>query len=177
MTRPGLPKGVPANIVRINQERKLHNAARNRRIVDLRIAGMSEQAIADAITADSKYGSISDTQVHRIINAYLDRENKVLDSKYEQLRRIELKRLDQITMALFANRGIPEHANALLRIMDRRARLLGLDAPIKVDNVNKNEQIGEVKHKIDWDKLPTEDLVKVIEILEKTGKVPDDSGA
>jgi hypothetical protein len=52
----------------------------------------------------------------------------------EQARNLDLKRLDAMTLALWsqARQGNQGAVDRLLRIMERRAKLLGLDAPTKV---------------------------------------------
>jgi hypothetical protein len=142
------------------------NGPRNRRILDLSIAGMSEREIADEITRDGRWGSISDTTAHRVVCAALDRENELLSSKQDQLIRKELDRLDRMTVALFANRNDPRTADTMLRIMERRAKYLGLDSPIKIDANNRST--GEMKHTIDVSKIETPDLDAIIAILDKT---------
>jgi len=162
--------GVPANIVKHNKDVQLKNYARNKRIVDLRIAGMSEADIAEEITRDGRWGSISDTSIHRIVCAWLDKQNKTMDFKYDQLRRAELIRLDKLTVALFANRNDPRVADSLLRIMDRRAKYLGLDSPLKIEASNTNR--GETKHdvKIDFTKLPDDKLDQLLALIDEATK-------
>jgi hypothetical protein len=158
---------VPA-IQKRNKLVQAKNAPRNRMIVDLRIAGMSEAAIAEEMT---KRGMpISDTSVHRIVCTALDRENKLFDMKADQLVRHELNRLDKMTVSLFAQRNDPRVADTLLRIMERRAKYRGLDSPIKIDamNINKNVNMGDAK--LDLSKLSDEKLEQLLSLMNEATK-------
>jgi hypothetical protein len=141
------------------------NLPRNKMILDLRIAGMSEQAIADEMT--SRGWPISDTSVHRIVCAALDRENKLLDMKAEQLVRHELDRLDKMTASLFAQRNDPRVADTLLRIMERRAKYRGLDSPIKIDTMNTNKNVNLGDANLDLSKLSDEKLEQLLTLMDE----------
>ena len=156
---------VPA-IQKHNKMVQAKNVSRNKMILDLRIAGMSEQAIADEMTA--KGHPISDTSVHRIVRTALDRENRLLSLKQDQLLRHELDRLDKMTVALFANRNDPAVANALIKIMDRRAKYLGLDSPIKIDANNKTT--GEMKQSINFTQLSDDKLDQLLALVDEATK-------
>jgi hypothetical protein len=47
------------------------------------------------------------------------------------IRQIEIERLDSMQMGFWPQRKNPRVVDTLLRIAERRARLLGLDAPVK----------------------------------------------
>jgi hypothetical protein len=48
-----------------------------------------------------------------------------------QIKQMELERLNSMHMSLWPQRKNPRVVDSLLRIQERRARLLGLDAPTK----------------------------------------------
>ena len=150
--------GCPTNIKKRNEACKLANKERNKKILELRIAGASERGIAAEV-------GLSDTQVHRILVQLIEDMNKRMDTRAAVMQRVELERLDKMTLALFANRNDPRTADSLLRIMERRSRYLGLDAPTKMETVNRQE--GDVKMKHDFSKLPTEDLDKLLKLIDK----------
>ena len=64
----------------------------------------------------------------------------------EQLREIEAERLDKLTTAFFPNavQGDLSAAAVVLRIMERRARLFGLDAPARHEVAGKDNLAVEV---------------------------------
>ena len=53
----------------------------------------------------------------------------------DEVRALELARLDALLAALWPQQGEPAVVDRVLRIMERRAKLLGLDAPTRVDAV------------------------------------------
>jgi len=73
---------------------------------------------------------------------------KVITEPALEVREMELQRLDQIQRNYWTRmlKGDANIIDKLLRVMDRRARLLGLDAPVKV------EQTGDITVKIIDDK-------------------------
>jgi len=138
---------------------------RNKKILDLRIAGASEQTIADEV-------GCSDTTVHRVLHEIIEEMNIKLYIKADVLKRMELERLDKITLALFANRNDPRTADTLLRVMERRSKYLGLDVPMQSEVVTKQEGPIEVKH--DLTKLSLEELKSLRSIVAKTEGAADD---
>lgn len=66
-----------------------------------------------------------------------------------ELRRLEGERLDALQAALWpaAMTGDAAAVRAVLRVMERRARLLGLDAPVQVAQVDERveQQLAELR--------------------------------
>jgi len=85
---------------------------------------------------------------YKDVMAVLDKLNKEIKADAEQVRRMELERLDNMFVKNFtrAVKGDPKAVLSCMRIMDRRSRYLGLDAP------TKNEVFGpggsELKFKV-----------------------------
>ncbi len=110
-------------------------AARQRRIaaLDLRLkvfalrrTGASFQECADAF-------GISKTRAHQIVSEALDALSSQLAHSVEQYRALELARLDKLLVRLdAATRKSPFAVMAYLKVMERRAKLLGLDKPLRV---------------------------------------------
>jgi hypothetical protein len=100
--------------------------ARRAKALELRVSGASYEAIADAL-GTTKYTTYLDVQKSI---AGLD---KIAKEHAERLRDIELARCDALIKAAWpaAQDGDDKSINAIVRIMDRRAKLLGLDAPEK----------------------------------------------
>lgn len=59
----------------------------------------------------------------------------------EEVRQIEVQRLDGIISVHWPHRGEPRHAEVILKTMDRRAKYLGLDVP----NTDMNELAGTLR--------------------------------
>jgi hypothetical protein len=82
--------------------------------------------------------------------AYVNACNRIVRSDVNDLRDVETDRLDIAQSAVWAGvlRGDVPSVTALIRIMERRARLLGLDMPtksqIEVTNTDGNTIDSEV---------------------------------
>lgn len=59
----------------------------------------------------------------------------------EEVRQIEVQRLDKIIAVHWPHREEPRHAEIILKVMDRRAKYLGLDVP----NQDMNELAGSLR--------------------------------
>lgn len=111
---------------KFQEPKKLGRRLRDVEALRLRMAGASYQAIADQLGMKVRQTAFDAVQ----------RElNRLTTEVSEKARRIELERLDRLQLALWpaATGGDVEAARAVLQIMDRRARLLGLDKPQRVD--------------------------------------------
>jgi hypothetical protein len=95
--------------------------------LDLRIAGATYRQIAAQLDV-SEYTAYQDVQEE------LGRLDAVATKKAERLRDLEARRLDVLTVALSPGirAGEPRAIVAAVRVMERRARLFGLDAPQKI---------------------------------------------
>lgn len=105
------------------------NAAERRvNALNLRKSGASFRQIGDQLGVDAA------TAYRDVQRALADLAKEQRESA-EQLRQLELERLDALQIALWvqARQGNQGAVDRVLRIMERRARLLGLDAPTKAD--------------------------------------------
>lgn len=94
------------------------------RCLELRRAGMTYDQIAERI------GYKSAAAVYTLVKDALD---KSMQEPIEDVRRLEIDRLDRLELAVWpkAMNGDLGAADRILKIAERRARLLGLDAPSK----------------------------------------------
>jgi hypothetical protein len=129
-------------------ERQADAARRRAQVLQARLAGASFEDIGQRL-------GVSDTRAHQL---YVDALHRTVQEPADQLRVLELHRLDQLQAhavkvlrgrhvviqggrVVVDRQGQPytDHSPvlaaiaALLRIAERRARLLGLDAPSRVD--------------------------------------------
>ncbi|NUQ98584.1 MAG: hypothetical protein HOY79_19195 [Streptomyces sp.] len=104
---------------------------RRRAAVKLRIEGKSWQEIADLLGYDSKGGACKD------VSRALQKAVTDLALPLEEYRQLELDRLDAMQEALWPKvlDGDTRAIDTALRLMDRRAKLLGLDAPTRTEGV------------------------------------------
>lgn len=125
-------------------------AARRQQAMLLRQSGASYRDIG------AKLG-VSEAQAHRDVHAELQRLNKQNLSSAEELRRLEDAKLDAMELALARQVRDGSHGaiDRLLRIMDRRAKLWGLDAPTRTDNRNydmsgfSDEELAQIAEGVD----------------------------
>ena len=92
--------------------------------VEMRTRGHTYQQIADAC-------GVSMSAAYKAVCTYLEQTRAIAREAAEEVRRLELDRLDRM-LAAFGPRaedGDAAAADRVLRIQERRARLLGLDAP------------------------------------------------
>jgi hypothetical protein len=104
-------------------------AERRARALELRKAGGSYRAIEQL--------GVDVHTVHGDVGGELAALRETTSGRAEELRDLALQRLDQMTAGLSApiRAGSPPAVTAAVRVSERRARLLGLDAPV----VTKNE--------------------------------------
>jgi len=118
-----------------NEQEDLERRKRDSRVYELRIQGFT----FDQIAADVGFNGPSGAW-----QAYERIKNDMIFESVDEARKLELMRLDELQFSLWdrAINGDLPAANCVLKIMDRRAKLLGLDKPEKVE-VNKWDFTGE----------------------------------
>ena len=102
---------------------------RRLRALDLRKAGYTYRQIGEECGVSHK------TAYTDVAGAMSDLASIELE-KADDLRRMELQRLDGMWRGLYANAadGDPASIRAALGVMERRSKLLGLDAPAKTEH-------------------------------------------
>lgn len=125
-------------------QKGLNTVERQRQALELRKAGKGFQAIADQLGYSDASGA------YRAVTAALQ---KTLQEPADDLRRMELERLDALHGVLWAQAqdGDQGAVDRLLRVMERRARLLGLDAPTKIaptDPTGQEEYGNDIKQQL-----------------------------
>lgn len=105
-------------------ERRICAVDRQRQALQLRAAGLSYRAIADQLGYAGPSGAFK-----AVISALDD----TVREPAREVRVLELERLDRLLAGVWekATAGDIQAVAAALRVMERRARLLGLDAPDK----------------------------------------------
>lgn len=95
-----------------------------RKAIELRKAGATYEQIAKQIGLKSK------GQCYEMIR---DALHDMIQEPAAELRILELERLDALMLAHWPQKANPRNAEILLKLMDRRAKLIGLDAPTKTE--------------------------------------------
>lgn len=119
------PKGNPQHGKRGSRERA---ALRCVQSFDLRRAGWSYRAIGEKL-------GISAAQAFRYVARGLDELATKASESAGELRKLELHRLDRLQSGLWSTAagGDPKSAAVVIKLMERRSKLLGLDARERVD--------------------------------------------
>ena len=104
--------------------RRLAAAERHQKALNMRRDGHTYEEIK------TKLGYASPSGAEKAVKAALQ---SVIREPAEEVRAMELARLDRMLLKLRAriNKGDHLAINSALKIQDRRARLLGLDAPVR----------------------------------------------
>lgn len=112
---PGRPKGLPP---------KPDVVAREQEVVKLRRTGLTWDLIGERL-------NLSTAGAHR---AYQNALRRAVQEDVDAIRQIEGERLDVAQNAIWGEvlQGDNQAVNTLIRIMERRAKLLGLDQPIRI---------------------------------------------
>jgi len=109
--------------------------------LELRKAGLTYAAIGERL-------GISESGAWRAVNRALDRLMDKIGEEAESVRTLELQRLDDLLENLWPYRHKPAYTDRILRVMERRARLLGLDAPTKSEIMGSDG--GPIEYHLDW---------------------------
>jgi hypothetical protein len=128
-----------------NPPEKLRALDFERKAMDLRMAGWSYYAIG------AKLGKTT-TGAWAAVDRAVMKAEKLIAEDAKKLRAIEVARLDEVHASKWpdAMRGDNKSIEIVLKIMERRSKLQGLDAP------TKTEHSGEIAIKT-WADLVTED--------------------
>lgn len=104
---------------------------RQQQAVELRRAGRSYREIARQV-------GIGVASAHRLVAGAIAEVRATVAEDVAELRALELSRLDGMLGGLWpqARCGNLGAVDRVLKIMERRAKLLGLDAPVKVARTN-----------------------------------------
>lgn len=114
---------------------------RERVAVQLRIDGLTYDEIGARLGVSRRMAS-------RIVNRAM---NRVLREPVGQLVDLESARLDALWQAMWprALAGSARHAEVCVRICERRARLLGLDQPAKLEMRMSGEEVDALDREIE----------------------------
>jgi hypothetical protein len=118
-----------------SEEAELDFKQRDARVFELRIKGHTFDQIAGEVGYSGPSGAWQ---------AYQRIKSETIFESIDEARQLELMRLDEMQLAVWdrAINGDLPAAHCVLKIMDRRAKLLGLDKPEKVE-VNRWDFSGE----------------------------------
>ncbi|MEM0953315.1 MAG: hypothetical protein AAGI24_04165 [Pseudomonadota bacterium] len=139
-------------------------AAADRRLqaLEMRKMGMTYDAIAKQL-------EITPSAAHKAVRKALEQVQRLSDETAEELRAIELERLNRMQTGLWqkATSGSAQAVDKVLKIMERRSKLLGLDAPTKIAKTDTAGQ--DIPERTPADMSNDELDARILELTQKTG--------
>lgn len=141
-------------------------AERRVQALELRKAGLTYDQIAERI-------GISRSQAHGYVTKALNALDAKAAETAEQLRRLEVERIDKMLSGLWlravGTRDVPSDplvVDRVVKLMERRARLLGLDAPAKAQvELALESEVNDIARRL-AQVLTPEQLEAVFPVLE-----------
>jgi hypothetical protein len=113
---------------RVNRQRAHPRAVKTRQqqqqALELRKGGATYLEIGAAL-------GVTRQRAYTVVMAAVDELGTITREGAAQVKQMELERLNSMHMSLWPQRKNPRVVDSLLRIQERRARLLGLDAPTR----------------------------------------------
>ena len=110
------------------QPRNVKAAEKAHKAFEMRKAGATYKQIGAALGFSPQYA-------YECITKNLGKMRKDMEQTIEDVREMELERLDGLLLGQWprAKGGDSQAANTVVRIMERRSKVMGLDAPAKID--------------------------------------------
>ena len=121
----------------MDKAQQIDTQMRRNFVLDLRKSGATYRQIADAAIkrfgADDLPNGYDARYAYQDVARELDKLKAVVGDLAEDVRELEIQRLDALLLALWpqASKGNQGAVDRVLRIMERRSKLLGLDAPTR----------------------------------------------
>ena len=142
MSKKIVPQGRKT---RASKPRSIAVRLKGQQAIKLRMAGATIEAIA------TQLGYASPASAYKTIMRELEQTAQDMGESIEAVRHLELNRLDQMQLSIWAAAvaGDQQAIGTALRIQERRASLLGLDAPkqiearVRIDIMSWNQAIRD----------------------------------
>lgn len=117
---------------------KIKSSELEKRATELRLAGLTYRAIAEAI------GGISHIAAYKAVIRSMDRNRKQAEENAETLRTIEQNRLERLIAAADEKAQLGDIAaiDVVRKLSESLRKLNGLDAPSKTDVTSGGEKIS-----------------------------------
>ena len=143
-----------------SKAQRAQTADRRKKAITLRLAGMDWQSIADQLGYSTRGAACTD--VARALEANLAEQTQAADT----LREVESLRLDRLQAAAWpaAVKGDLKAIDTVLKVIDRRVKLQGLDMPLRAELSGLDGGPMQLQHA---------NLAKLFELIDAAG---DDDG-
>ena len=132
--------------------------------VELRKAGATYDQIGKSL-------GLSRSRAHQLVQEGLEVIKEQIRVDANLVMALELHRLDSMLLSLWKDKGNPRVADTILRIMERKHKLQGLEAPTRIEAMGLISTI-EVNQYADW---TTEDLIALDLLTNKYTTKPANS--
>lgn len=140
-----------------SKAQRAKTADRRGKAIALRLAGMDWQTIADRLDYASRGAACVD--VNRALEANLAEQSQAADT----LREVETLRLDRLQAAAWpsAVKGDLKAIDTVLKVIDRRIKLQGLDMPLRAELSGPDGGPMQLEHA---------NLAKLYELIDVAGE-------
>lgn len=132
--------------------------------LELRRMGLGFVAIGEQL-------GLKKSQAHRLVTAGMAEARAQIGASADELRTEELSRLDGMLQGLWprARKGEVVAIDRVLKIGERRAKLLGLEAPVRIETTGRDGAPIEVSSTVSVDptKLSTQTLRELLDARTK----------
>lgn len=122
--------------------------------LQLRLAGKTYRAIA-------KEMNLAQSTVHEHVQIALKEIRESVAEKAGELRDIQIEQADAIIAAHWTKIGESASAGVVLRAMQRKADLTGIDAPKNLKIGGDGTPVQHANHGLDLSKMTTEELLQL----------------
>ena len=121
-----------------NTRTRIKSSELEKRATELRLAGLTYRAIAEAI------GGVSHISVYKAVLRSMERNRKQAEENADTLRNIEQNRLERLIAAADekAQQGDIAAIDVVRKLSESLRKLNGLDAPSKTDVTTGGEKIS-----------------------------------
>jgi len=124
---------------------RIKTAQRRAVVLAKRLSGMHYRQIAQEVLEEFGAEELpkhwDELYAYKDVKRELDRLNRERDETTAAIRRLEVERLDALLRTLWPKRADPPVTDRILKIVERRAKLLGLDAPERKDITSAGQPI------------------------------------
>lgn len=144
-------------------KKRIRNRLRLKTALDLRLEGLTVEEVGKRLVPP-----VSKQRASVILRDALRELNEDIAETADEMRRIELERLDELLKSLWPGRKSPRVTDTILRISERRAKLTGIDAPTRLEQSGPNG--GPMEY--DLSKCSIEELRALVELLDKARTTP-----
>ncbi len=135
------------------------NAITGKRHMRIIKAHQSRRTAMELRTQGKTYREIGDEmgvcmqEAHRLVKSAIDRVVKKLDESADTYRVLQLDRIDKLIDASWgmAMEGSPQHIVVIIKLLERQAKLTGIDQPetFEVSNPNNSKIIENIRTRLD----------------------------